>query len=294
VSYFLFIDESGHDHRNAPYEVRGGIALRIEKLWPFVQSIGHPEQAAFGEALHRYKTELKGHRLLDKDRFAWARQDPLLDDPARRKHALGFLNKGLDKKSPLRLEFSAYGQASLLMARGIFHLLRTHDAKGFAVAVPRNVVRPATFEAQEYLRKDHVFLLARCFYFLEAENDTGVIVMDETEKTEDRRFVQRLERYFKLAQTGRYRSARIVPTPLFVSSDMTYPVQAADVVIYCISHGYRLPNVGMNAPTRPEIEAEFRQLLFDLQFKGECCRQGQVFTTYGITYVADPYDTSTS
>src|SRR6266436_10174961 len=202
MSYFLFIDESGHDHRNAPYEVRGGIALRADKLWPFVQGITNLEQAAFGDALHRYRTEIKGHRLLDKDRFTWARQDILLDDQARRKHALGFLNKGLEKQRPLRLEFSAYGQASLFMARGIFDLLRTYGAKVFAVAIPRNAKKPATFEGQEYLRKDQVFLFERFFYFLEAEQETGVIVMDETDKTEDRRFVHRLERYFKLTQTA--------------------------------------------------------------------------------------------
>lgn len=136
MSYFLFIDESGHDHKNAPYEVRGGVALRTEKLWPFIQAMTNLEQAAFGDALHRYKTEIKGHRLLDKDRFVWAQQDALLDDQARRKYALGFLNKGLVKKPPSRLEFTAYGQASLNMARGIFDLLRTNEAKVFAVAIP--------------------------------------------------------------------------------------------------------------------------------------------------------------
>jgi len=194
----------------------------------------------------------------------------------------------------VRLEFSAYGEASLYRARGILDLLRTHEAKVFAVAIPRNVVRPVTFEAQEYLRKDQVFLLERYFYFLEAHKETGVIVMDETDKTEDRRFVQRLERYFKLTQMGRYRSVRIVPSPIFVSSDMTYPVQVADVVIYCMNHGFRIPSAGMDAPTRPDIEAEFRQLLFDLQFKGEGYREGQVFKTFGIAYVPDPYASRTA
>ncbi len=27
MSWLLFLDESGHDHRQLPYEVRGGIAL---------------------------------------------------------------------------------------------------------------------------------------------------------------------------------------------------------------------------------------------------------------------------
>ena len=28
MAWLLFLDESGHDHKQMPYEVRGGIALR--------------------------------------------------------------------------------------------------------------------------------------------------------------------------------------------------------------------------------------------------------------------------
>lgn len=159
MSYLLFMDESGHDHRTMPYEVRGGIALHVNRLWPFVQAMRSLEEAAFGDLLHKYKREIKGHSLLDKDRFKWARQGELLDDVARRKHTIGFLNKGLEKKAPRFYEFTAYGQACLTMARGIFELLRTHEAVLFAVAIPREVVKPETYEAHEFLRKDQVFLL---------------------------------------------------------------------------------------------------------------------------------------
>jgi hypothetical protein len=27
MSWLLFLDESGHDHKNTPYEVRGGFAI---------------------------------------------------------------------------------------------------------------------------------------------------------------------------------------------------------------------------------------------------------------------------
>ena len=37
------------------------------------------------------------------------------------------------------------------------------------------------------------------------------------------------EVWFKKSKTGRHRSTWIVPTPFFVSCDMTYPVQAADL-----------------------------------------------------------------
>jgi hypothetical protein len=70
--------------------------------------------------------------------------------------------------------------------------------------------------------------------------------MDGTDKTLDRKFVRQLESYFIKTNTGRYRSQWIVPTPFFVSSDMAYPVQAADLCIYCVNWAFRLPTQGMN------------------------------------------------
>jgi len=289
MSWLLFLDESGHDHKQMPYEVRGGIALHASELWAFVQDMHRLELASFGTELHQFKKELKGCKLLDKDRFKWASQGPPLADEARRKHSRGFLTKGLERKSPTRDEFTAYGQACLEMARGIFQLLRDHHAKLFAVAIPRNVSRPDTFEAEQYLRKDQVFLLERYYYALESERQHGLLVMDEVEKTADRKFVRRLEAYFTRTQTGRYRSAWIVPTPFFVSSDMTYPVQAADLAIYCVNWGFRLPTRGMDSPTRLEIASEFGPWLNQLQFRGDVYRDGAVYQEYGIVFVPDPY-----
>lgn len=289
MSWLLFMDESGHDHRNMPYEVRGGVALHARKLWAFVQSLQRLERDAFGTLLSQFRTEMKGSHLLDKDRFAWAAQDGRMDDEARRKHCRSFLTKGLEHKSPTRIEFTAYGQASLEMARGVFQLLRDHDGVLFAAAIPREVSKPATFEAEEFLRKDQVFLLERFFYFLEGKKEQGLLVMDEVDKAQDRRFVRRLEGYFRKTHTGRYRTAWIVPTPLFVASDMAYPVQVADLCIYCINWGFRLTQSGMDATTRPEIASEFSPWIEQLQFRGEGYREGEVFRSYGIVYVPDPY-----
>ena len=289
MSYLLFLDESGHDHQNMPYEVRGGIAVHASRLWPFIQDMQRLELASFGTALHQFKTELKGCKLLDKDRFKWATQEQPMLDEERRKHCRGFLTKGLEKKSPIKPEFTAYGQGCLEMATGMFELLRQHNARLFATAIPRKVTRPVTFEAEEYLRKDQVFLLERYFYFLEQEKQHGLLVMDAVEKNEDRRFVRRLEAYFRKTQTGRYRSAWIVPAPLFVSSDMTYPIQAADLAIYCINWGFRLPKRGMNAPIRTEIAENYGQWLAELQFRGEGSRDGDVYDSYGIVFIPDPY-----
>lgn len=289
MSYLLFMDESGHDHRTMPYEVRGGIALHASKLWAFMQGMRDSEEAIFGVPLHRYKTEIKGQKLLDKNRFMWADQGPSLEENARRQHAAAFLSKGVEKRSPTRIEFTAYGQACLAMARAVFRLLQDHGAVLFASAIHRGVKRQMSGGRGELLRKDHVFLLERYFYFLKREREHGLLVMDQTEKEADRVFVRLLRRYFTRTKHGQHRTEWVVPAPLFVSSDMTYPVQAADVCIYCINWGFRLPARGMDARTRPEIAHEFGAALSQLQFRGKGYRNGAVFESYGIVYVPDPY-----
>jgi len=289
MSWLLFLDESGHDHKTTPYEVRGGIAISAGNLWPFVRAIKDAEREFFGVQLHEFRTELKGARLLDKDRFTWAAQASLMSDDNRQALCRRFLTKGLEKKPQNRLEFAAYGQASLAMAKRIFALLEQYGAQVLAGAISCAAKPEPGWEEEEYLRKDQVFLLERYFYLLEREQQHGLIVMDETEKREDRKFVRRLERYFSDTQTGRERTLRIVPTPFFVSSDMAYPVQVADVCIYCVNWGYRLPKTGMDAPVRQEIAREFSGLLGRVQLRIEACKDGQEFLAWGIFYVPNPY-----
>lgn len=125
------MDESGHDHKQMPYEVRGGVALQDRRVWPFVRAINNLEVDCFGVRLADFKKELKGEKLLDKDRMKWAGQGLAQGDEERRKNARSFLSKGLQKLQPTRDEFTGYGQASFQMAQGIFRLLREHDARLF-------------------------------------------------------------------------------------------------------------------------------------------------------------------
>ena len=291
MSWLLFLDESGTINETCPYEVHGGISLHAGELWPFVQAMQRLELDSFGCQLHQYRHELKGSRLLDRKRFRFASQGSRLDAESRRKQCRGFLTKGLEKKPPVRIEYTAYGQACLEMARGIMQLLLQHRAVLFAAAIPHGRVPPVGFEFEEFLRKDQVFLLERFFYFLESrrEREHGLLIVDEIDKTVDRGFIRRLEKYYTHTQTGRYRSQWIVPTPFFVASDMIYPMQAADICIYCVNWGFRLPTRGMDAPTRPEIANEFGPWLNRLQFRGQGYRDGDVFETYGIQYVPNPY-----
>ena len=113
--------------------------------------------------------------------------------------------------------------------------------------------------------------------------------LTRVEKVVDRVFIKQLEAYFTKTATGRYRTQWIVPTPFFVSSELIYPIQAADLCIYCVNWGFRLPSQGMDSQTRPEIADEFGQWMRQLQFHGEGDRDGQVFESFGICFVPKPY-----
>jgi len=288
MSWLLFLDESGHDHKTMPYEVRGGIALHARELWPFVQAVQNHELHSFGCHLHQYRCELKGSTLLDKKRFRFGHQLDPMEPESRRKHCRGFFTKNLEKKPPTFVEFTAYGQACLEMARGLFQLLLRHRAYLFAAVMPP-IHKPRDFRFEEYLRKDQVFLLERFFYFLEMQKEHGLLVVDEVEKVADRAFVKQLEAYFTKTNLGRYRTTWIVPTPFFVASDMIYPMQSADMCIYCVNWGFRLPSLGMDATTRPEIANEFGRWINQLQFRGQGYKDDNVFESFGICYVPNPY-----
>ena len=103
------------------------------------------------------------------------------------------------------------------MAQGIDSLLKQHGAVLMATAIPRGVVRPPDHRFDDHLRKDAVLLFERFHHFLETKCEHGVLVMDETEKREDHRFVARMEKYFTHTANGRERTKWIVPTPFFVS-----------------------------------------------------------------------------
>ena len=289
MSWLFFLDESGTDHSHSPYEVRGGVAIHVSMIWPLVQKLQSAELEAFGTHLHEYRKELKGCKLLDKDRFKWAAQRSRMPSETRRKHVRAFLTKGLQRNKPSRDDFTAYGQASLEMARLVFDSLEQCGARLFAAVIPRSAERPTGFTDEEYLRKDVVFLLERFFYFLEKQRDHGLLVFDEVEKNSDQRLVRQLERYFTRTKTGRCRTSAIVPVPLFVASDMTLPVQAADLAIFCVNRGFRLPTQGMDAPVREEIAEEFGPWLRALQYKDTVEKDGRTFDSYGIVFVPNPY-----
>jgi hypothetical protein len=90
----LFLDESGTDRIEAPYEVLAGVAIRERDLWDLIQQIREAELEHFGLRLAEVGVELKGKRLLRRKTFRHAAQgEPII--PARRRELVrGFLQKG--------------------------------------------------------------------------------------------------------------------------------------------------------------------------------------------------------
>jgi uncharacterized protein DUF3800 len=289
MSWLLFMDESGHDHKNMPMEVRGGIALHSSKIWPFIQEWQEVETHVFGKHFSELRGEVKGSKLLETKRRNWAKQMDPLDLNSRHNGVKRFLTKKLQKEPQTKRDFSAYGQACELMASKILELLFKYDAVLFASLIPRGVRKPKEYKHEHLLRKDHIFLQERFFHFLEQKQEHGLFVMDQTEKQNDKRFVKRLHDYYTKTHTGMSRTQWIVPAPMFVDSEMSPGVQAADLCLYCINWGFRRREWEFSGPKRDDIHQDFAGKLGRLQFMGEAYSNGEVYRSYGIIYVPDPY-----
>lgn len=65
VGWFLFVDESGQDRRNSPYEVLAGVAVEDRELWRLIQALKSSQEEHFGMRLFdAYGAEAKGLKLL--------------------------------------------------------------------------------------------------------------------------------------------------------------------------------------------------------------------------------------
>ena len=285
------MDESGHDHGHAPYEVRGGIAVSDHRLWNFINELREAEVSSFGVRLQEFGSEIKGKRILEKKRFKWASWQPVMPGEERRGKCRSFLQKGLRDEQPTGEEFAAYRQASLRFVRRAFEICVSQRVMIFASCIPRGQRRSKGDTSMQMLRKDLVYLLERFYYFLETRHLTvrGLLVFDEVERKQARRILARLERYFRRSTNGQQRAQRNIPTPFFVASDLTYPIQVADIVIYCINWAYRIPGRGMDKPVRQELADRYLEWLNKLVFRGKVEADDGEHAVHGVVYVPEPF-----
>jgi hypothetical protein len=130
----------------------------------------------------------------------------------------------------------------------VLNIAARFNVQVFASMVDPKSPRPAP----GIRRKDYIYLFERYFYFLETLpfRERGLVVFDELEKTQAHGLRQQMAAYFLGHEDGRYRSARIVPEPFFVHSDLTTGVFLADLTAYILGWSWRLKT--MTQPARPE------------------------------------------
>lgn len=248
MSHFLFVDESGQDQRESPYEVLAGVSVEDRMLWSLVQAIQQDEFAIFGRRYSEGVRELKAKRLLDRRTYIHAAQLPTMGPEERRALAKRCLDDGPHAG---RREITAPAQAKLVFVLRALERCAQFNCRIFASAVPANAPRTAG----DFLRRDYAYLFERFFYFLEdlGPNALGLVVFDEIERSKSHILISQMARYFLQTERGRLRAGRIIPEPMFVHSELTTGVQLADLVAYIIAWNVRVGSMELAA--REEMAA---------------------------------------
>jgi hypothetical protein len=73
MAWFLFIDESGQDHKESPYEVLAGVSILDADLWDLIKELHGAEIAHFGRRYSDGERELKAKAILKRKTFIKAR-----------------------------------------------------------------------------------------------------------------------------------------------------------------------------------------------------------------------------
>lgn len=278
MAYFLFIDESGQDHRESPYEVLAGIAVHDRDIGRLAREAREDELRYFGRRYTSGVHELKGKVLLKKKVFQHAGLNVKVLDVDVASLAKAALDDGANAGIK---ELKGLALAKLAFVQSAFELCHKCQCRAFASIVETNA--PTT--ALTGLRKDYAYLFERFYYFLEEKgNEQGVIVFDELEKSQSHLLVDQMYAYFNGTSVGRQRSGRIVPEPFFVHSHLTTGVQFADLVAYVVSWGFRLTR--MTKPYRPEL-ATFARQVGGLRHYASRSLNGKPFTVPSFSHITD-------
>jgi hypothetical protein len=218
MAYFLFVDESGQDHRESPYEVLAGTAIHDTRLWTLICQIREAEQRCFGLRYGRPDHEIKAKNILKRKTFRLAGQAPPLLPAERAELARGLLSTpGL----PTKAKLTALGQARIAFALEVLGLAAGNRVRTFASIVKPDAPQPP---AKDFLRRDYSYLFERFYAFIELQqrHKRGIVVFDEIEKSQSHILLGQMSAYFQHTNKGRTRSNRIVPEPFFVHSDFDH------------------------------------------------------------------------
>ncbi len=256
MAYILFIDESGQDHSNSPYEVLAGMAVHDASLWDLIKEIKEIENFFFGDFYHANHKELKARKLLKRKTFNHAGQLVRMDRETVAYLAKQALTAGNNIN---RNQMTALAQAKLRYCSEILQVCQKYSVKLFASIIDFDAPQASLFQAdisqRKFLRKDYSYLFERFYYFIDDQqgSDMGLITFDELERSKSHILVNQMSEYFLYTQKGKERSQKIIPEPFFVHSDLTTGIQLADLTAYLLSWGFRINN--MKKEKRDELQS---------------------------------------
>lgn len=285
----FFLDESGHDKKQSPYDVRAAIGVPQSNLWKLIQRMNRLEEKHFGLSLHSVDVELKGKKCLASKRLEISMQCALLETEYRRGIVRGMLQKQAiarirkEDSKPAGHELAAYAQACSAFVIESLEAAIQCGCKGFAALVNRKA--DTRLCDPQFLRKDYRRLLDRFSWFLkEHPDDTGILVFDETERRASRRLLCQLERYANETERGyEIASTGLVLSPFFVQSDLTPVVQLADFLAYIVNWSIRFGRA--REPVRKDL-SKFASLARRLEWKGIVPDAfGNTWAQYGYCYL---------
>lgn len=259
MAFFLFIDESGQDHHDSPYEVLAGVAINDACLWDFIQRAHDLEISCFGKKYRDDGNEIKARTFLNKKTFRLAAQMPAI--PAVERATLAKLALD-DGTNVTKVQLTALAQAKLDYCRRLLELCNHFQLKVFASIIADSASLPID---RGMLRKDYIYLFERYYYFLEDAQDgqRGIVVFDELDKSASHLLLGQMDRYFKRTAKGRSRASLIIPEPFFVHSDLTTGIQVVDFVAYILSWNLRIGK--LTKPSREELNP-FLELIKPLRY----------------------------
>src|SRR6185437_9507224 len=159
MAWLIFIDESGHDRKLAPYEVLAGMAVQDHHVWDLIKELHAAELRRFGRRYSAGTDELKGKKILKTKVF----HHFVLNTPVSAEEMPILAKKALDDgaNSSVR-EWKALAMVKLAYVNDVFSLCERFKCKVFASVVELNA--PGTMSGG--LRKDYGYLFERFFYFL--------------------------------------------------------------------------------------------------------------------------------
>jgi hypothetical protein len=279
MAYFMFIDESGQDQQDSPYEVLAGVVVKDTRLWPLIRQLHRAELDYFGCRYGTPHRELKAKRLLKTKVFRHASSADKLNARTRRSLAKACLENGSQAGPDER---AALGQAKLAYVESVLRLARGFECRAFAIIAGKDAPRPA----DDYLRKDYAFLFERFFFLLEKqpEGQLGIVVFDELERSKSHLLIDQMEKYFMGNAIGRSRRSRIIPEPFFVHSELTTGIHLADLVAYVVSWGVRIPD--MTADAREDLR-EVAKAVSALKYDMTVPTKTGIRTVWAFSHVKD-------